>query len=101
MNQKEAFFEAGGAAYMLPYKMPDEEANKWRSEFNACNCHLGCYDNECKYRDKKERFPVDAGGESQCLRLARLKSDFAFRNVNGDVIIIPDSIVERILDKMH
>ena len=88
-EDKKRYFEQGGQAWL-------KHNAEWKREFELCNCQT-CYDMECKARNKKTRFPEDAGGECQCLPLAQDKSKFAFRNVDGAVVILPENIVSNIL----
>ena len=68
---------------------------QWRREREAINCTT-CHDELCKFRNKDERYPVDAGGESQCLRWAQEFGGICWRNPDGTVILVPDKIVEAI-----
>jgi hypothetical protein len=93
---KKKFFLNGMYSFQIT-SPPDS----WKQQKEACNCYSNtnpCYDSECPYRGRNERYPADVGGEGQCLRLALLHTPFAFRNVDGRVIEIPVEIAEKILD---
>ena len=75
-------------------------SESWRREYQLCDCESSeypCYDCDCPVRGKNERFPHDAGGAGQCLRLAQAKSRFSFRIEGGTVITIPDEIIKEII----
>lgn len=96
-ERKKKFFLSGMTNFMFS-SVPDT----WQQEKSACDCYSTvnpCYDSECTFRGRHERYPADIGGEGQCLRLAQLQSPFAFRNVDGRVVVIPDSIINRICPK--
>ena len=71
------------------------KVDEWRKEFELCNCYT-CMETSCKHREKETRFPEDIGGACQCIRTIQEKADFAFRNVNGDIIVIPPEVVKMI-----
>ena len=96
-EQKKKFFLSG----MYSFQISSPPA-AWKQQKEACDCYSQvkpCYDSECPYRGRNERFPADVGGEGQCLRLAQLLSPFAFRNVDGRVVAIPQSIIDQICPK--
>ena len=88
-EEKRRYFEQGGSPWLNP-------TPEWKRQFQLCDC-LTCFDRDCKARDKSSRFPCDSGGDGQCLRLAQAESDFAFRNVDGRVIVLPEEIVNKII----
>lgn len=93
-ENKKRLFERDFAAW------GSDPPQAWRQEWAACSCQ-NCYDEydmpACPVRDTFDRFPVDAGGRGLCLRLCQLKNKYAFRNPSGgDVIVIPDKIVQAI-----
>ena len=89
-EQKKHFFDEGGQPWMNP-------SPSWKQQYDLCNCRTCLEQNDCSFSGKKERFPLDAGGKGQCLRLAQAESDFAFRNVDGRVIVLPEEIVNKII----
>lgn len=95
LNEKARYFERDAAGYLLPHKLPKEQAEAWRHEYNLCNCN-SCQDEGCKVRQSSARFPVDAGGQDQCLRLMKEKTPYVWRNADGRVIVIPDEVVKAI-----
>ena len=92
---KAQYFQSGAQAWKVPPRTPAEVISKWRKEYELCDCAT-CYDDQCQYRFKVERFPLDAGGQDQCLRLMQSKSRYTWRNGNGEVITIPDEVVSAI-----
>jgi len=89
-GDKARYFQSEAQSWKVS-KVVDE----WREEYALCDCAT-CYDDKCMYRRKVERFPLDAGGQNQCLRLMQSKSRYAWRNGNGDVITIPEEVVSAI-----
>ena len=77
--------------------MPPEVADCWRDEAAALKCST-CFQENCKFRDKHERLPDDAGGEGQCLRWAQEFTPLAWRNVDGRVIVMPQEVLDTIRD---
>ena len=75
--------------------MPPEIAARWRAEADALNCN-SCYMTDCKFRNKHERLPDDAGGEGQCLRWAQKFTPLAWRNLDGRVIVMPQEVLDAI-----
>lgn len=73
-----------------------EVPKEWRKEMDLIDCQNCGYSYDCYHRNHRERLPADAGGDGQCLRLAKYLSPYAFKNVDGQIIIIPDSVVEAI-----
>lgn len=94
---KEAFFRTGDA-WRIPPGTSDEIARSWRREYDLCNCS-SCNDTACRHRNKATRFPLDAGGQEQCLRLMQSKTRYTWRNGNGDIITIPAEVVKAIHDQ--
>ena len=84
---KQRYFDRGGELFLS-----DPRAEEWREEYQRCNCKT-CYDENCKARFRGIRFPVDVGGQGQCIRNESAKNRFAFRNVDGTVIVIPEDII--------
>ena len=78
--------------YFAGEPVPSEE--EWYTERKLIDCSDCLYD--CPQKNRPERLPADAGGKGQCLRHAQYLSDFAFRNVDGSVIILPDEIIQAI-----
>lgn len=95
---KAAYFDSDCSSYRAPSDTPHEVLMEWKREWNLCNCR-DCYDRDCRFRNSQDRFPVDADGKNQCLRLMKDKTDYVFRNGNGTVITIPDEIVKLIRGK--
>lgn len=96
---KAAYFDSNCSAYRAPHDTPHEVLMEWKREWDLCNCR-DCYDWDCKSRNSgPDRFPLDAGGKNQCLRLMKDKTDYVFRNGDGTVITIPDEIVKLIRGK--
>ena len=98
MTAKEQYF-VNGERFVINYQ-PEEEQKKWRQEEALVNCGNCLYRSECDHCFKKERFPSDAGGDAQCLRLAQHMSKYAFINCNHNIIVIPDEIIEKIKDEI-
>jgi len=92
---KPQYFASGATGYKIPPGTPAEVSQKWRSEYDLCDCST-CYDRDCRCRNKNIRFPVDAGGQNQCLRLMQTKTPFVFRLATGLVIELPLEMVQRI-----
>ena len=77
--------------------MDKRTKEKTEKELELVDCST-CYDAECVYRKKGERFPPDAGGKGQCFRWAQDQYPFCWRNVSGDIIIIPQEIIDALAD---
>lgn len=80
--------------------LSDSERKRTEKEVELTRC-ITCMDKQCPYRDKDERFPPDAEGKGQCLRWAEWAyqdNPYFWRNLNGDIIVIPLEIVEAIRD---
>lgn len=95
-ERKKKYFISGMSNFMF-----SSVPQAWKQEQGACDCYSEkspCYDSECPYRGRFERYPADIGGQGQCLRLAQLHSPFAFRNVDGRVIELPFNVVQKIID---
>ena len=75
-----------------------ETKEEYSIEKDLINCDT-CGLRDCGYRNSEDRFPIDAGGKGQCIRLEEYKSDYAFRNDNGLIIVIPDEVIERIVER--
>ncbi len=73
---------------------------KWNKEIELIDCDTCGEQRDCPAYMKESRYPVDAGGAGQCLRLEEFRSPYAFRNGNGDVVVIPDEVVDRIADRV-
>lgn len=91
-NWKRQYFAHDGAGYLIPHTLPAEKAGEWKNELALCDCAT-CIDRECNCKNLTSRFPADAGGQDQCLRLMQTKSPFSFRNGDGTVITIPPEVV--------
>lgn len=92
---KPQYFQSGAQGWKVPPGTPAEAVSEWRKEYDLCDCST-CYDRECQHRNKDARFPLDAGGQAQCLRLMQSKSRYTWRNGNGEVITVPDEVVNAI-----
>ena len=92
---KMQYFASGATGYKLPTYLSKEMAAEWNREYRLCDCS-NCYDSACIVRQKHARFPIDAGGANQCLRMMQDKTPFVFRNGGGLVIEIPPEIVKAI-----
>ena len=68
---------------------------EWTKERELIACET-CFE-DCKFRNRKERLPSDAGGECQCLRYAKEMCGYAFKNSDGRVVIIPPEIIRQIV----
>ena len=84
-QSKKRFFESGGPAYLNP-------TEEWKRQFKLCDCS-NCCEYDCPSRFKNSRFPPDAGGQGQCLPLAKDGEGVAFRNIDGTIVQIPADIV--------
>lgn len=96
---KKKYFINGACTWVI-----SSPPKSYAMEKEACDCFSQknpCYDSECSYRGRFERYPADVGGEGQCLRLALLHTPYAFRNVDGRVIEIPVEIAEKILNNRN
>lgn len=74
----------------------------YRLDKQAINC-FECPHNhgeqcDCKHAFKKARLPEWAGGQNQCIRflLERENNKFCWLTPNGEVIVIPESVVDAI-----
>ena len=70
---------------------------KTEKELKLVECST-CYDTECVYRNKDERFPPDAGGKGQCLRWAQDQYPICWRNVSGEIVAIPPDVMDAIVN---
>ena len=95
---KAAYFDSNCSAYRAPHDTPREVLTEWKRQWELCNCRT-CYDQACRCRNSPDRFPIDADGKDQCLRLMKDRTPFVFRNGSGLVIEIPEEIVKLIRGK--
>ncbi len=65
----------GGDRYMIGFQTK-ETKEEWLKEKALTDCENDCqYAQDCAHRNNVDRFPADAGGKGQCIRLlARLRS---------------------------
>lgn len=97
MSAKERFFD--GDRFILS-QQSENTRKRWTQEAKLTDCGDCPHSQECIYCYKTVRFPADAGGEAQCIRLAQYQSKYAFENANHQIIIIPDEIIDRIKDSV-
>lgn len=90
-----AAYFAGGQTFKLPPNLPEEKIRQYQRLRDLCDCST-CYDHECRVRDTHARYPVEAEGMDQCLRMMRTRSEYVFRTPLGLVIEVPPGIVEKI-----
>ena len=95
MNKLKIRFFQNGDHWILQNNVNAATEKEWRLEYELTDCKT-CGDNDCPHRLKESRYPVDAGGGLQCLRLAQHKNPFTWRNPNGQVISIDESVVKKI-----
>ena len=86
-SAKELFFSGEPSDGIMP---------EWRKEKDLVNCQDCGYHYDCFHKNSTERFPADAGGKGQCLRLAQYLSPYSFQNVDGQIIVIPEDVVDAI-----
>ena len=88
LNPKEQYMNGNNIAVTGQKK---ETIEAWRRERELTNCQT-CNEPSCGARNDSTRFNCDAGGQLQCIRLAKHISPYAFLNADGRVIIIPDEV---------